>query len=383
MIQSARQSVPEWHVFVRKPNGTSDHFTFTQRRQMAFLGGIAVLAIWAGAATWLLTRQPETLEAKERQLEEMMASYRSAQHRLTSAHKMVGEITREIDSVHGNLRVLAESNAVLAKDRPAKMAQIGQAKAQVGGDPLYDEDGQPGSAEAKAVRDQVRALESALERLRNTYAKVAQSTADLAGARIDETEKTLARLGLTPDKMVGQPIRRTGQGGPFIPATTGGDHLVGTLVERMERWDGLKAVMQKMPLADPLRNSWDLNSSFGTRNDPINNRTGIHEGIDLGAPHGSPVYATGEGTTVFAGPADRYGLMVEVDHGAGVRTRYAHLSRLKVKPGQKVGRTTVIGLLGNTGRSTGAHLHYEVRVSDSPRDPIKFIRTGHDAPKAR
>jgi murein DD-endopeptidase MepM/ murein hydrolase activator NlpD len=124
----------------------------------------------------------------------------------------------------------------------------------------------------------------------------------------------------------------------------------------------------------------EISSGFGTRSDPLNRRTGIHEGIDLSAPHGSPVYATGEGVVEFSGPWDRYGLTVDINHGNGVTTRYAHLSRLKVKEGQKVTRSTVIGLLGNTGRSTGPHLHYEVRLADNAKNPLKFIEAGAHAP---
>ena len=128
---------------------------------------------------------------------------------------------------------------------------------------------------------------------------------------------------------------------------------------------------------------YEINSPFGARSDPLNRRAAIHEGVDLGAPFGSPVYATGEGVVEFAGPWDRYGLTIEINHGGGVVTRYAHLSRIKVKEGQKVTRATVIGMLGTSGRSTGPHLHSEVRLSDTPKDPLKFIAAGEDAPQIR
>lgn len=372
--------LPEWQVFVRRPNGSAEHFTVTRKRQLMLLAGIGALAFWAGTATTLLTHRPEELVAKERELEQLMALTRAAQHRLASTEKVVAEIAREVDTVHTNLVTLAQSSDTLAKDRPAAKVPARRATPE----PAYDDDSLPGAAEAKVVRERVRALEASLDRLRVTSAKAVHQTAEAAGDRIAETERQLSRLGLDPNRLVAAPKRSPGQGGPFIPARGGEEAGMGTLIERMQHWSGMKAAMQRLPLADPIRGfRYDFNSGFGNRNDPLNNRTGVHEGIDLGAPTGTPVYATGDGVVTLAAPWDRYGLTVDISHGNGVVTRYAHLSKIKVKDGQKVSRSTVIGLVGNTGRSTGAHLHYEVRVADVAKDPLKFISVGRDAPKVR
>ncbi|CAA7619457.1 Membrane protein related to metalloendopeptidase [Magnetospirillum sp. LM-5] len=380
----AAQILPEWQVFVRRPDGSAEHFTVTRKRQLMLVASVAALAFWAGTATTLLTRQPDELAAKERTLEEMMASYRAAQHRLNSAERLVGDIAREVDTVHTNLKTLAESNDALAKDRPGKGAPA-LARGRVVPEPAYDEKGQPGANEAGAVRDQVRELEASLERLRNTSVKAIEKTSDAAGSRIAETEKQISKLGLDPARVLSQAKRSPGLGGPFIPAPAGAveDVSMGALVERMAQWKGVKATLQRLPLAEPIRGGYEFNSGFGTRNDPLNNRSGIHEGVDLGAPIGTPVYAAGDGIITLAEPWDRYGNTVEIDHGNGISSRYAHLSRIKVKDGQKVTRSTVIGLVGNSGRSTGAHLHYEVRVNNAPKDPVKFISAGRDVPKAR
>lgn len=376
--------LPEWQVFIRRPDGRSDHFTLTRRHQTALLASVAAVSLWAVAATTLLAHQPEALAAKERQLEELMASYHAAQHRLTAAHKMVGDITREIDEVHSNLLVLAESNATLAKDRPGAAEPAEPvSKVHIASDPAYDDHAQPGGPEAKAVREDVHKLEASLDRLKVTYSKVVRYTADVAGQRIAEAQRSLQHLGLDPDRLTAGTSK--GQGGPFVPApgSAAADPGLDHLIERMQRWDGMKVAMQKVPLVAPLHAHWELNSPFGARNDPLNQRSGIHEGIDMGATYGTPVYATGSGIVRLAAPYDRYGNTIDIDHGNGLMTRYAHLSKIKVQVGQKVTRSTVIGLLGNSGRSTGAHLHYEVRVADTPRDPLRFISAGRDAPKAR
>ena len=379
-------ALPEWQIFVRRPDGRGEHFTFTRRKQLAAVGVVALVSLWAVAATLMLMHRPDELAVKERRLEAQMASFQAAQDRMASAQRMVGDITHEIDTVHGNLTVLAQTNEALFKDRPSG-GQLPLAKLHVGADPDYDDAAQPGGSEAKAVREQVRKLEAALDRLRATYSQVVQFTADMAGQRIGEAEQSLRRIGLDPDRLMASAMKTQGRGGPFVPlgnsASPGGDGGLDALVGRMETWDAIKVALQSVPIAEPLHVAWEVNSPFGARHDPLNNRTGIHEGVDMGAPYGTPVYATATGTVRMAGPFDRYGLTIDIDHGNGLMTRYAHLSRIKVTVGQKVTRATVIGLLGASGRTTGAHLHYEVRSAEAPRDPLRFISVGRDAAKAR
>lgn len=381
----AARILPEWQVFIRRPNGCTRHFTFTREYQVAGIAAVTAVALWATASSFALTQQPYHLAEKERELEELMAANRAAQHRLASAEKMVGEIAREVDKVHANVVALAESNVSLSKDLKILRQSASVSKTRTGGVPAYEEDGLPGGTESSAVRDQVRRLETALERLRGATSRAVQQTAESADSRISQAQKQLSRLGLDPDRLVKTERRIGGSGGPFIPAPTGSeaDTGIGSLMERMAYWTSVKLAMQRLPLAHPIRDPHSFTSGFGSRKDPLNSRTGIHEGIDLAAPIGTPVYATGNAIVTRSGPYGRYGNTIDLDHGNGVTTRYAHLSRTKVKVGQKVTRSTVIGLLGNTGRSTGPHLHYEVRVSEKARNPVTFISVGRDAAKIR
>lgn len=368
----ARRLLPEWQVFVRDENGHAKHFTISRKIQVMSVFGAVMLAFWAGASTTLLSQRPTELAEKERRLDELLATNTASQQRLLAAEKLVGDIAREVDMVHANLLTLTESSDVLARER-----SVGLTPRQVAG----DED----SDAAKQTRQKVRELEASLARLQTTYAKAVQQVADAAGARISETESRLSRLGLDPRRLLSDTRRSPGQGGPFIPfhGNADSDGTIGAMITKVQHWVGVKAALQRLPLAEPIHGAYDFNSGFGTRNDPLNNRTGIHEGIDLGAPIGTPVYATGDGIVAETGVKARYGLTVDIEHGNGLTTRYAHLSRIKVQPGQKVTRATIIGLVGNTGRSTGPHLHYEVRLHDAPRDPLKFISAGRDAAKIR
>lgn len=139
-------------------------------------------------------------------------------------------------------------------------------------------------------------------------------------------------------------------------------------------WDSLsdrKTLLAATPSIRPAR-GW-FTSKFGYRMDPMNRRPTLHAGLDIAAPPGTPIHAPADGIVSYAGYEGGYGKLVSIDHGYGVVTRFAHTSRIYVEQGQKVSRWDVIAAIGNTGRSTGAHLHYEVRVHGVPVDPINYI----------
>jgi murein DD-endopeptidase MepM/ murein hydrolase activator NlpD len=119
-----------------------------------------------------------------------------------------------------------------------------------------------------------------------------------------------------------------------------------------------------------------MTSGFGGRVDPFNGRLAIHTGVDFRGDYGATVRATAAGKVTIAGPMGGYGKMVEIDHGNGLSTRYAHLSAIAVQEGQTIESGAVIGAIGSTGRSTSPHLHYETRIDGEPIDPLRFLRAG-------
>jgi len=127
-----------------------------------------------------------------------------------------------------------------------------------------------------------------------------------------------------------------------------------------------------IPSRQPV-DSVSLSSDFGGRSDPFNGRRRMHQGIDIPGPLGTPVYATADGVVQRAGWANGYGNLVEINHGNGLETRYGHLSKLIAQPNERVRRGQLIGLMGSTGRSTGSHLHYEVRIAGAAVNPMPYI----------
>jgi murein DD-endopeptidase MepM/ murein hydrolase activator NlpD len=168
-------------------------------------------------------------------------------------------------------------------------------------------------------------------------------------------------------------------GGPFVPAdlkagTTPFERELVVAQAAVATLDGLRHALPSVPLRKPLRGELQMTSTFGYRTDPFLGRPALHSGVDLREDWGTQVHATAAGVVTVAGPSGGYGNMVEVDHGGGLSTRYGHLSAISVSPGQQVSPGAVLGRVGSTGRSTGPHLHYEVRVDGEAVDPSRFLR---------
>ena len=175
----------------------------------------------------------------------------------------------------------------------------------------------------------------------------------------------------------------TGTGGPFIPVEAADakpfaqqfEHRLRALNLELSALDRLRDEIRSFPIANPVPGR-EITSGFGKRKDPIIGRTAFHAGIDFSTPVGMPILATGSGTVVFAGRKGGYGKMVEIKHKGGLRTRYAHLSRISVKKGQSVSTREKLGEAGSTGRSTGPHLHYEVREGKTAVNPMTYLKAG-------
>ncbi|WP_370158840.1 DUF5930 domain-containing protein [Limimaricola soesokkakensis] len=144
------------------------------------------------------------------------------------------------------------------------------------------------------------------------------------------------------------------------------------LLDKMDEINLYRIAASKAPFAEPVKSSYRFTSGFGQR------WGRLHAGADFAAPIGTPVYSTADGVVVSAGWASGYGRLIKIQHEFGIETRYAHLNKISVKVGQRVSRGERIGDMGNSGRSTGPHLHYEVRVGGTPVNPMTYIRAGKD-----
>jgi murein DD-endopeptidase MepM/ murein hydrolase activator NlpD len=229
-------------------------------------------------------------------------------------------------------------------------------------------------------------LRQQLASLQESQANFVANLAERARGNIDIMEKTVAMTGLDVNKLL-QSVAddNSGEGGPFIPAPApgaAGDEgeqkllaSVATLGDQVDRWEKLQFILRSLPLTAPI-DSYYISSAFGARMDPFNGERAVHEGIDMVSKLRSEVLATAPGTVIFAGWKGGYGRVVEIDHGLGIVTRYAHLYAINVKVGDIVDYRQEIGKLGSSGRSSGPHVHFEVRYNGRPLDPMAFLKAG-------
>jgi murein DD-endopeptidase MepM/ murein hydrolase activator NlpD len=202
-------------------------------------------------------------------------------------------------------------------------------------------------------------------------------------AGIDMLKRLISRTGLDPDKVLPSNADPGGMGGPFVPVPGAEDKARAKLVglgTQIGQLAQMRKLLHSLPVGAPLEN-YNLMSPFGVRRDPLTGQLAMHNGLDLAGSYHEPVMATAPGVVKIAGWSGEYGNMVEIDHGYGLVTRYAHLSRVQVKTGQKVALHQVVGIMGTTGRSTGPHVHYEVLSDGKNLNSAKFLEAARDVPK--
>lgn len=195
-----------------------------------------------------------------------------------------------------------------------------------------------------------------------------------ADRRAKRSAAAIRKLGLDPQRMLA--AARDAQGGPLLALTTGSDgsldprfERLGLSLARMEALEhGLSGIPQFMPASLSM-----ISSGFGYRRDPFTGGGAMHSGLDFRGPTGSPIYSAAKGKVSFAGRKSGYGKVIEISHGNGLMTRYAHMSAFRAHVGQEVAAGDVIGAIGSTGRSTGPHLHFEVRINDRAVNPRPFL----------
>ena len=200
-------------------------------------------------------------------------------------------------------------------------------------------------------------------------------------------DKMFRDAGLSPDDLIAAVKRGySGQGGPLSPislSTMGQpsspeEIRANAILQGLDQMNLYRMAAFKVPFGLPVKTSFRYTSDFGYRNDPINGSGRLHEGQDLAGDYGSPIYTPADGTISFAGWENGYGRLIKIQHAFGIETRYGHLSQIDVEVGQKVSRGDHIGDMGNSGRSTGTHLHYEVRLGGKAVNPMTFIRASNN-----
>lgn len=420
---------PERRVFLKSDTDTRFIRLRPLSQIMAFAGASAIMA-WAIIATSILLmdsigsgnfreqakRDQRTYEARLNALaserDSRAAEARAAQERFNSALEQISVMQSELLNSETRRRELETGIEVIQTTLRRTMAERQDAREQAQQMALALDNQGVASGDKSAVTSDDSTLDFLTAALADTAterdiitenAQNALLQADEMAAQIkyleDRNEQIFRQLeeamtisvepldkmfraaGLNTDSLLDQ-VRRgySGQGGPLTPlsfSTRGEEPSADALranriLNQMDRLNLYRIAAQKAPFAVPLKGSFRYTSGFGMR------WGRMHKGTDFAAPHGTPIYATADGVVIHAGWQSGYGRMVTIRHEFGIETRYAHNSKLFVKKGQRVSRGQKIAAMGNTGRSTGTHLHYEVRVGGKAVNPMIYIKAAKD-----
>jgi len=368
--RSLKALFPERHIYLRS-GGELRGFTLSTRKQILLSCGVAAVALWTGMGTasmfiGLFSASPaEQVAIHERAYyERLMADTRarlnSAVAQLNDSNGSVGQLVVATEKRHEALAMLLTENGA---DRglagtltPAPISTFA------------------GLSPVNTI-NAVRADQERLVAQIATYAKT----------RADRLREALRLAGIGSD--VQGAVSSEHLGGPLIDAkdpralaaildvdTDFAQRIQHVATDLGDSRD-LSSTVEKLPLSRPTQNT-EQTSGFGVRADPFTGRPAFHAGQDFAGPIGTPIRSTGPGVISFTGVRTGYGNTIEIDHGHGFKTRYAHLSVISVSVGERVALGQRIGAMGSTGRSTGPHLHYEVWVDGRPQNPKRFLEAG-------
>ncbi|QDY68880.1 DUF5930 domain-containing protein [Qingshengfaniella alkalisoli] len=243
------------------------------------------------------------------------------------------------------------------------------------------------TAQATAAETEIEELQLEAQLAAEKTDRIFSQLEEAVEVSMEPLDEMFNKVGLSSDTLIDQLRQRyDGQGGPLTPiavstkgtAPDADSVRANSILGHMDTLNLYRLAAEKLPFANPILTSVRRTSGFGYRRDPIRGGGRMHEGTDFAGPYGTAIHATADGVVVHAGWSSGYGRLVKIKHDFGIETRYAHMSQIKVKKGQRVSRGDQIGAMGNSGRSTGTHLHYEVRENGKAVDPLTYIEAARD-----
>lgn len=334
----------------------------TKAQALAASGVVVVLAGWMGAMVNLTISHANTTRERS-ELIVREAEVARAQSQIDTQRKSIDAVASDLARRQDFIQKMVEAHLGDLPEDPDAAAQ---------------EPAEPAAGARKISAASSGA--ATLARLEAEQLAFVERLTRYAENRSSRTASAIRKLGLNPEAMVAG--SRVAEGGPLLRLTTSRNGSLDSRFRRMgaslARMDALTSGLASLPQVQPARVAY-VSSSFGYRVDPFDGEAAFHAGLDFPGPMGSPIFAAAGGMVTFVGQKQGYGNCVEISHGNGLLTRYAHLSGFGARVGQKVEAGTRIAAMGSTGRSTGPHLHFEVRINDRPVNPRPFLEAASRA----
>lgn len=363
----------------------------------AYQNRIAVLNEQNGAQNEVLTASKMRFAKSLNQIDALQAD-------LGSTLREREELATSVELVRDQLLVAISERNTAVVETAALSAQLSEIEATTGGsnpeielaDTLDVISGSLGStvrerdfalANLAELEVEIASMELSMEISAERQERLVAGLEDAVEMSFKPLETMFERSGLNVDTLVSAIApTTTGHGGPLTPLLLSSrgfdDPLLSkrftNMMKGMNRMNSMRIAATKIPFTMPVRTAHRFTSGFGTRRDPKTGGYRTHNGIDLAGSRGSPIYATGDGVVVHASRQSGFGNLVKIKHEFGFETLYAHLNKIHVKVGDRIARGEHIGDMGTTGRSTGVHLHYEVRIGGKSVNPMTYIKAGRD-----
>lgn len=363
---------PERHIYIRS-DGEMRGFVLSTGNQTLLAGVIAVCGLWLGVSTGAMIVDAFALSASDREMAQMQAK---SERWVADREARLNSAVAQLDAANGSIGSLA---ATVEKRHVALAMLLTQAK---------DE---PGLAEAltpslrmAATPPRNASATRRIEVVRSNQERLIDAADNFAKGRADRLRLAFRLAGLSPSDFSSS---ASSLGGPLIDAKDpralaavldvdeGFARRIQRAASNLSKASAMTEAAAKLPLARPTYDT-SRSSGFGVRFDPFNGRPAFHSGLDFTGGIGVPIYSTAPGIVAYTGVRSGYGNTIEIDHGSGFKTRYAHLSGISVRTGERVAVGERIGAMGSTGRSTGPHLHYEVWVNGRAQNPDRFLKAG-------
>jgi murein DD-endopeptidase MepM/ murein hydrolase activator NlpD len=375
--QSIEALFPERHLYIRS-GGEMRGFVLSTQKQMMVAGGVAGCALWMGVSTAAMLVGALSASSADRELARTQAKY---ERWIADRQARLNAAVAQLNAGGGT----AQEVAATVEKRHAALALL-----------LSDAKGAPGAAQAltpaidRALRSDDPDPVKRVERVHASQEELLEAADDFASKQAERAKLAFRMAGLKPSSY----MPKSGPlGGPLIESQDpralaavldvdpGFAKRVQNAAGDLAEARALSEAARALPFSKPAETA-PQTSSYGFRFDPFTKRPAFHSGLDFAGAMMAPVYATAPGVVSFTGVRSGYGNTIEVDHGRGFKTRYAHLAKISVRPGQRVGLGQRLGGIGSTGRSTGPHLHYEVWLNGRAQNPERFIKAGSHVLKA-
>ena len=374
--------------------GQSSFWRFTR-----FCGKVGLI-LWASWSTYVFVYHRPLLQKRTQQLEEARATHArhmsDLQTYLTKYNDLVRDLNVIDDKVLNDDKLKETEKENLMNSRIKTWGELDFLRTRIV-EMLRDEEFAPEYTKMSELSAEYELTRAENEEIKRRNAQLVESMAQIVDAdnvivdtvtsltkdntdilqqKIKAVNGTLAVLGLSQDTLLRNANKFTNPlvGSAFTPIELDKelDEKYQKLADGLERWNGLRRLNEILPIGKPVDSR--ITSNYGARKDPFTGKSKQHRGIDFAGKIGTELMAVAPGRVVSAGERVGYGTTVEIDHGLGFTTLYAHLSQILVSRGDWVRPGTIIGLAGSSGRSTGPHLHYEIRYKGTPFDPSKFIK---------